>query len=256
MTREISYVSMVQLPRMNVSSAVAFGEALGTVAGAEISKGTTLPPLIERPRVRLETATRDLAEELQPEAGVDSKAAVNADKGEDGGWRSLSEWMGALCGMPDGSFEGQQQLRSLHTTLFSEGLRFLALPFREEWSQSEARLKTIDTGENVALIERLGGSPLLSNLRDAHAHYGKVLGITAPVDVKESPVLRAKFLKLTDAIRAYIVKVKAWADPEDPGSEALSDTLLAPFVAWKDTPIRTGQPTPTPVEPDTITDSE
>ena len=48
--------------------------------------------------------------------------------------------------------------------------------------------------------------------------------------------------KLAAAMKSYIVKVAAYADPEEPGSEALSQALLVPFVQWKDTPSRPNPP--------------
>ena len=65
MSREIAFGTMVSLPRLNGSSAFALAEQLLTTADAE--KGSGLPIFIERPRVRLETSTMALKNELQPQ---------------------------------------------------------------------------------------------------------------------------------------------------------------------------------------------
>jgi hypothetical protein len=240
MAREISIGKMVSLPRLNGSSALALAEQLLTMA--ESRKGEGLPTFIERPRARLETAKSALKEQLKPQEEADSSAKTAADRAVDDAWRSLSGWTGAMAGMPDGSFEGQDRIRALHAMLFGEGLSFIALSFREEWTQSETRLKAIADSGYEGLIEGLGGAPFLKNLKDAHNRYGEALGIKAPVAAEEAPEVRENLDRLTSRMKEYVVKVAAWADPEEPGSPALTDALLTPLVQWKDTPSRQSAP--------------
>jgi hypothetical protein len=224
------------------------GEALLTAAEAEKE---ALPLLIERPRARLETATQLLADELQPVEQADTGAATAADRVIDDAWRSFSVWLGALAGMPEGTFDELYKIRALHTALFSEGLSFIALSYPEEWTQSETRLKTIAEEGYESMVETLGGAPFLTNLRNAHARYGEVLGITAPIKPEERPEVRAHMLKLTDAIRAYVVKVMAYVDPEEPGSDALAEALLLPLTQWKGVRLHRAAGADTPAgEPD------
>lgn len=236
MTREISTNSMVNLPRMNGAAALALAEQLLTMAEAE--KGDGLPVFIDRPRGRLITAMQGLKEQLKPQEEADTGVKTEADRRIDDAWRSFSNWLGAMAGMPDGSFEGQDKIRALNTMLFDEGLTFIVLSYREEWTQSETRLKAIDEGGFAGLIETLGGTPFLRNLKTAHARYGEALGIKAPIAVKDGPEIREHLDNVTAAMKDYVVKVAAWADPDEPGSDALTASLLAPLVNWKDTPSR------------------
>jgi hypothetical protein len=153
----------------------------------------------------------------------------------DGAWRSFFNWTDSLTGMAKGSFPEQDKMLSLKATVFKDGLSFIILAFREEWTQSETRLQAIADGGFEPLIEQLGGGPFLKNLKAAHAHYGEVLGIKAPIKVEENPIIRPRFLKLLSAIKSYVLKAVAYADPEEAGSEMLSSALLLPLSKWKDT---------------------
>ena len=234
MAREVSIGSMVTLPRLNGASAVALGEQLLTATAA----AGELPVFIERPRTRLATAVTALKDELMPKEEADSGAAVAADRKMDRAWRSFSEWLGAMVGMPDGAFADIDKVRALHTMIFGEGLSFIILSFREEWTQSESRLNAITEGGYEAIIQSLGGGPFLSNLKSAHTRYGEALGIKAPVSVTEAPAVRENLDKVSAAMKEYVVKVAAYPDPEEPGSNTLSETLLIPLVQWKGTPSR------------------
>ncbi len=238
MARELAIGTMVSLPRLNGSSAFALAEQLLTTADAE--KGSGLPIFIERPRVRLKTATMALKNELQPQEEADSGVRVAADREVDNSWRSFSEWLGAMAGMPDGSVADLDKVRTLNGILFGEGLSFIVLSFREEWTQSETRLKAISDGGYEPVIDSLGGAPFLKNVKSTHGHYGEAIGIKAPLKADESPEVREHLTKLTAAMKAYVVKTVAFADPEEPGSDALSEALLVPLTQWKDTPSRPG----------------
>lgn len=245
MAREYIIQDLISLPRLNGSAAVALAEQLSTIADAE--QGAGLPLLVERPLGRLRSAILALKEELEPELEDNSGAKVAADRNEDRAWRSLSDWVGSLAGMPDGSFPELDQVRSLHSLAFSEGLSFLVLPYIEEWTQSETRLNLIAEEGYEPLIVKLGGTPLLDNLKAAHKHYGEVLGITSPVTAQESSALQKRLRQLISDMKEYVFKVIALAETDEPGSEALSAALLLPLTAWKET---TGS-RPKPEEPST-----
>ena len=236
MGREFTYTNMARMPRLNGSAATAL--AKGVLSAAEAVKGEGLPLIIERPRGRLQTVTAALKAELEPENGLDSGVAVAADREEDRAWGSFSDWVEAMTGMQPGAYPELDEMQTLKSTLFGEGLRFLALSFREEWTQSETRLNIVADKGFEATINKLGGAPFLLALRNAHARYGDVLGITSPMKVEDSPEIKEKLAAVIDALRAYVVKVMAYADPEEPGSEALAETLLRPITQWRKTPSR------------------
>lgn len=234
MAREISIGSMVNLPRLNGASAVALGKQLLTAAEAV----GDLPVFIERPRARLAIAVTALKNALMPKEEVDSGAAVAADREMDSAWRSFSAWLGAIVDMLDEAFADIDKVRALKNMIFGEGLSFIALSFREEWTQSESRLNAIAEGDYETIIQSLGGGLFLSNLKGAHTRYGEALGIKAPISVTETPAIRENLDKLSAAMKEYVVKVAAYPDTEEPGSSTLSETLLVPIVQWKNTPSR------------------
>jgi hypothetical protein len=237
---------MAALPRLNGSTGVVLGEQLLTAAEA---KQRGLPAFIERPRARLETAKDGLKIQIQPTEESDSGRKTAADRAEDDAWRIFYNWTGAMAGAPDGSWPKQDKIRALHKMLFGEGMTFINLSYKEEWTQSETRLKAIADGGYEAVITEMGGGPLLENLKRAHAAYGDVLGITAPVEEEDNPEVRENLLKLIGAIKEYVVKVVAWADPEEAGSQELSDALLLPLTQWEDKASR-----PKTAETDPATD--
>ena len=231
MGREISIQSMVTLPRLNGAEAAALAERLVTQADAE--KGEGLPVFLARPLERVVSAAGALKGVLQPKEAVESGVRTAADRAVDDAWRGLSVWLGAMAGMPDGASEDLPALRKLNEMLFGDGLSFIILSYQEEWVQSETRLQAVDAGDYGSVIERAGGAPFLAAVRETHANYGEVLGITAPVQAEESPEVRSRMLDLTASLRTYVAKVAAYADPEEPGSEALSQALLRPLVQWR-----------------------
>ena len=233
MARDTTISNMVRLPRLNALSAAALAEQLLTAAAAETD--SALPLLIERQRARLAAAASSLKAQIQPQEEKDSGIRSAADKAVDDGWRSFYNWLGAMAGMPDGSFSELEPARTLYNTLFSDGLSFIILAYREEWTESETRLTAIETGGFEPLIAALGGTPFLANIKAAHTRYGEVLGIKAPLQAVESPLVRENLLTLINAMKSYAVKVAAFADPDEPGSEALSTALLLPLSQWKDT---------------------
>ncbi|AUX44934.1 uncharacterized protein SOCE26_064040 [Sorangium cellulosum] len=57
----------------------------------------------------------------------------------------------------------------------------------------------------------------------------------------EAVVLVTQLLTAADAaIRDYATRVAAHADPDEPGSEALSAALLEPLATWESRPVATG----------------
>ncbi len=231
MAREYNIDDMVRLPRLNGSSSVALAEQLLTAAAAVKHD---LPVFIDRPRARLETAAGGLEAQIRPREKADSGEKLAADRAEDAAWRVFSNWVGAMAEAPDGSWPKLDKIRALDNMLFGEGMSFINLSYREEWTQSETRLNAAAEGGYESAINEMGGGPLLDSLKGAHAVYGDVLGITAAVREEEAPEIRENLLKLIGAMKEYVVKAVAWIDPEETGSEALCEALLIPLTQWKD----------------------
>ena len=78
-------------------------------------------------------------------------------------------------------------------------------------------------------IAKLGGTPFVKHLQEAHIAYGKALGLTSvPATPSETVVLRDPLAALSSALRLYVIKVTAYRDEEDPETVALADRLLRP----------------------------
>lgn len=228
MARDISIKSMIKLPRLNGASAVTLGEQLLT----EAASAGDLPVFLERPRGRLAIAVTSLKGEIlfKEEEGGE---ATEADEDIDDAWRSFSEWLGSIAGMPAGSVEKLDAVRKLHALIFSQGLSFIILSYREEWAQSESRLKEISDGGYEETLRTLGGGPFLDRLKSAHAHYGDVLNIKTPQEETNAPAVRENMAKLAAEMKEYVAKVATYPDREEPGSAELSEKLLRPLVQWK-----------------------
>ena len=228
--REINCNNMVVLPMLSALTAVVLAEQLITHARKE----ETLPPFIERMLLRLEAAVAGLKVQIQPRAEEDTEEKRRADRALDNAWRALNQWLGALVLMPSDSLPHWEKLQMLYNLLFSDGMTFINISYREQWAESDTRLSAVAEGAYDTAIAESGGAPLFDHLKAAHETYGNVLGISAAKASKASPAIRETYLVLLDTVRAFIVKAVAWADPEEPGSEALSDRLIAPLVNWQD----------------------
>jgi hypothetical protein len=140
---------------------------------------------------------------------------------------------------------------ALLTLLFSDGLGFLKLPYNEEWSESEKRLRLVDQDKLAGDIDRIAGPEFLEEVRRAHALYGKALGMTGGVTVADEVNLAAPLRKLQQAIVSYGIKLIASANDEDPDSIAVVRAALAPIDAHRAAMSRRTAPgeAPVPVDP-------
>lgn len=112
--------------------------------------------------------------------------------------------------------------------VYPDALAFTKLPYRIEWQQSKLRLDAIARDGHEKTFKHLGGAAFLANVIEAQEGYGIALGITAPVPVEAASEVRARMLTALDAVRDYVNRVAAYAEPDVPGSEALAETLLLP----------------------------
>ncbi len=140
----------------------------------------------------------------------------------------------------------------MYAILFPTRLKFTRLPYKLEWAEADARLTRITKDAFDTEIEKLGGKPILDQLRAAHLTYGETLGITAEGQDPNTTGLREPLQAFTKALRAYVLAVAAHADPDDTASIELTDTLLAPLQTWQShiaEPAAPTPPVPTPPAP-------
>ena len=140
----------------------------------------------------------------------------------------------------------------MYAILFPTRLKFTRLPYKLEWAEADARLTRITKDAFDTEIEKLGGKPILDQLRAAHLTYGETLGITAEGQDPNTTGLRKPLQTFTKTLRAYVLAVAAHADPDDTASIELTDTLLAPLQTWQShiaEPAAPTPPVPTPPAP-------
>ncbi len=231
MFQDLILDAMVVLPRMSRRSAQTLSERLVE----QCEKEGSIPPFIERPRRRLARAIREFSVQETPsdpnEPSVDKEARALDDA-----WRLFSSWLGAFAGLPEEYAPDVGRIRALNRMLFRSGRPLILIPSREEWAQSEFQLSALAGGGFEPIIARLGGGPFLDRVKDAHASYGKALGIRVPVKMENDDEAWDLLQSLLSAMKSYIAKVAAYADPDDSGSEILSQTLLSPLFEFRETP--------------------
>lgn len=123
--------------------------------------------------------------------------------------------------------------------LYSDGLGFLKLPWIEEHAESDRRLQVIEEEELREDLERLVGEQFVTELFEAHAAYGKALGITeeqqpAP-EVSMVEPLRAMVQHISD----YALQVLAFGKL-DPDRLVAARRALAPIDAFRQAASKRG----------------
>ena len=244
---------IIALPTLSAAAAVALGQGLLTAAKAQ----TSLPTWIVMRMAALESVHSALHQTLsqKPQPTPDLQCARSADLAEDQAWSTLHDWLAAWSKLRS---SGADHARAIYAILFPTRLRFTQLPSKLEWAEADARLaRMARDGFNVEL-EKLGGKPILDQLRQAHRAYGDALGITAEGQDPTTATVRNLLQTFTTTLRAYVLAVTAHADPTDPASLALTDSLLAPLhrsqihISELPTPVTptSTAPTPTPTATD------
>jgi hypothetical protein len=241
MTRSYAPSDIVPLPRLGVSDAIALGATMVTRAHA----AGPLPPLAASACTRMEDAYDDLRVAAQSRVlGAESSAARETDRVVDATWSATHQWCLGWCRLPPlpRHIETLQVANTLRDRLFADGVKFTMLKFRVQWVESQTRLDIVENEDLAPLFARLGGTPLLEALKEAHDAYGKALGITAVGD-DEVPTasLRDLLSVFLDALRRYVIQVSAHADQDDVEAQELADALLAPLMTWQSTPVTSSE---------------
>jgi hypothetical protein len=237
---------IIALPTLSAAAAVALGKGLLTAAKAQ----TPLPTSIVMRMAALKSVHGALHQALsqKPQPTPDLQRARSADLAEDQAWSTLHDW---LAGWSKLRSSGADNTRAIYAILFPTRLKFTQLPFKLEWAESDSRLARIARDGFDVELEKLGGKPILDQLRQAHRAYGDALGITAEGQDPITSTVRDLLQTFTTTLRAYFQAVTAHADPADPASVALTDSLLAPLHRWQShisEPVATAtftSPTPT-----------
>jgi len=228
----------VSLPVLNARSTAVVMTELFTAADAQSQQlareDQCLPTSISRALGRMRSCYSALEAVLLPYLpATDPQDAREADLKLDRAWSALNDLL-AAWGKLEAPFNPDPDgVAALKKLLFVDGLSFILVDYKSQWQESDSRLTALNTSVYQETLSRLGGMPLLENLRQAQDRYGLTLGITQVKVPENTPAVGEKRVDAHAALRDYVTKVVAWIDPEEPGSEALADALLAPLVAWE-----------------------
>jgi len=234
MDRSFDASDMVQLPKIGVAGAIALGTELATQATA----AGKLPAPISRAFLTLDVAhlaLREAAKDRLPDASLLTSASVReADRTLDAAWSSAFDWSTGWSKLPLETNAAKVAIaRTLLVTLFSTGLKFTQMQFKLEWAESQTRLDLIEDEKLDASFAALGGEAFLTTIKIAHKAYGDALGLTKVKTEVTLPSLRDPLDAFLEALRTYVVRVSAHADPEEPGSTELVKKLLGPVTKWR-----------------------
>lgn len=237
MARSYTAQNLITLPRLSAAEASVLLTQLLAAASAEAkaAKGKELPPPIERSRTRLTYAHVALDEVVAPQVAGDTKAKRKADRWIDAAWSAGFDWLSGWCKLPPEKNPHLEQAKALRDLVFADALAFTKLPYRIEWQESKVRLDAIAREGHEKTFKQLGGAAFLANLTEAQEGYGIALGITVPATVEATREVRVRLLAALDAVRDYVNRVAAHAEPDVPGSEELAEALLLPLSVWEAT---------------------
>lgn len=248
--------SIVSLPRLTAAEAGALGQELLATAEARARK-KKLPAGIERARKRLGTTHKELLLALQQRLGMseaDSARSRSADQTEDTAFSAFFDWLNGFAKLPE-TYRQSAKASEIKKRLFTDGLRFLNLPYKQEWTEAEARLRELNERGWDQDIEDMGGGPILHHLRAAHKAYGEALGLTVPREEASPVLLRETKLAFDSALRSYALQITAHGDAQDlPAAEAeeavaLAEELLRPLAVWETRTSRAEPAPPPPLDP-------
>ncbi|UJR87077.1 hypothetical protein [Sandaracinus amylolyticus] len=232
MTRSFAARDLISLPSVTAEDAYALASQLLTEAREARAPAAVGDRLDSLEAARGLLSAQLLSRRVGP--GVNPLSAVEADRALDDAWGLMSQWLGAFRRLDD--LLQASEVAELHSFLFGEGLTFLSLKFKAEWTASETRVTALRTRRNEDLVRALGGGPFLDRLFAAHARYGEALGITAPAPVANDTKVREALDGVLDAIRDYVVAVASTVRRDRPATVKRADQLLRPLTEWQSEP--------------------
>jgi len=198
----------LRTPILDVPGGVALGIALLTAAGKD------LPVAAKRAAKLLRQSVVALQNDwaAQRTAGLSTEEDKRpADQRLDRVWAAVGVRLQTLADLPQ-TIPQAKQATQLYARLFPDGLAFLRLPYERQWAESEQRLKQLADDEMGAAVEELVGDFVLTELRDAHANYGRVLGITdAKPGAAVAPNLLDQLRVVQQAMTSYALQLVAAA---------------------------------------------
>jgi hypothetical protein len=245
-TEDLELVRFAMIPTLDVAATVAMAtEVLARVPDAPAAG---VRKAARRLRDSLEALRAGWhAQEPAPRSEQERRAA---DRATDNAWAALQRRLASYAQLPVALYPDAARAAEIGALLFSDGLRFLTLPWKSQWAEGDKRLQQIEERKLAEDIDRIAWSPFLAEVRRTHEAYGKVLGIAEPLPESPSPIPVAEpLLALRRALKRYALQVIATADEDSPASveavvRALSPIEEARTLRARAAPLAEGEPTP------------
>jgi hypothetical protein len=226
----------VTAPRLSVPAAVSLGIALLSAAPKPA------PQMVRRAATRLRESVLVLQQQWRGQLGAGLGTLVaprDADSRIDRAMRAMSMRLEALTLLSAAAGPDVEAAENAYQRLFPDGLRFLTLPYAQQWAHCDRLLAALDENEELAAdVERLVGETTLTEVRAAQAAYGDALGITTAREATDAVSLAEPLDAVRNAIIGYALQVVAMQS-DDPSRLAAARKALAPIDA-----LRAAQATP------------
>ncbi len=225
----------LRTPVLDVPGGVALGIALLSAAGKE------LPAPAKRAAKVLRQAVVALQNNWAAQRSASQTTEEDkrpADQRLDRAWAAVGVRLQTVSELPAEIEEAGQAAR-LNARIFPDGLAFLRLPYERQWAESEQRLALIADEEMGAVVAELVGDFVLNELKDAHADYGRVLGITnaKPESGDVVPNLLGQLRVVQQAMSGYALQLVAAAHAEPELAPAVR-RALRPFEDLREAQAR------------------
>ena len=217
----------VVAPRLTVSTGVSLGIALLTAVPRPAPK----PIRLAATRLRGTVIELQDAWGRQLDVAEASRAASprQADNRSDRSLRATSMRIEAFILLGPEATPEHETAVAIKERLFPDGLRFLTLPWEQQWAHIERLVKLLDADEALAVdLEALVGPSILAELRAAHEAYGESLGITVSRPSTPTVSLVEPIAALRAAIARYALQVVAMQD-HDRSRVEIARRALAPL---------------------------
>lgn len=216
----------VTAPRLSVPAAVALGIALLSAAPKPA------PQMVRRAAIRLRGSVLALQQEWRRQLGSGLASPVPpraADSRVDRAVRAMSMRIEALTLLNAAAGPDVEAAANAYQRLFPDGLRFLTLPYPQQWAHCDRLLATIDEDEQLSNdVEHLVGETTLTEVRAAQAAYGDALGITTARESADAVSLVEPLDAVRNAIIGYALQVIAMQS-DDPSRLVAARKALAPI---------------------------
>jgi len=212
-------------PVLNVASGVGLASALLAATPKQA------PPGVKKAAKRLRASAVALQEAWSTvETSSTGPDARLADRAVDNGWAALYGRLESYAALPVERHPKAVRAAELLNALFPDGLTFLKLPYAAEWAESKKRIDQVAREGWAVDIDGLAGPEFLEEVGEAHAAYGKAIGVTAARPEAAPNANVAEPLRvLARAISAYATQLVAAADVEDQASLQVARAALRPL---------------------------